>query len=229
MDRKRCSTLLNKVLKSLKHEMDIERASGFPVAGNIILALVATIAIVLAIQPANLSIAAKATIYWLLIFFLAIISINNSISREHDRGTMLLTRMLMTSGEYLTLHYLTDFTNLLAILATVTPIYVFSLGLAPAINLNTVILILCAALSLMVLIGALAHILGTAGGKRMALTPLLSLPLALPVIWIAIHNTTLVWSGHPLVISRDILFFIAFSTAIISLSYILFDLLWIDE
>ena len=169
------------------------------------------IAVSFSIGPERLEPAVTAGLLWICFFFTAVTGLSRSYLAEQERGTMLLLRLTLNStpvyfGKLLfTLFNADDYHGSLAGLCLLS--ILISIGLAAAVTTISALL--------------------TRASAQGTLSTVLSFPLILPLLFL----------GHDLLrrgadgkgidtMAMDLGLIIAYAVVVVSLSYVLLDLIW---
>lgn len=170
----------------------------------------------------------RALLLWMIIFFTAMIGLAHSFTREDERGTSLLLRL--TSN-----HSAVFFSKLIfniiffEILETViaSAFVFFHEGEISSPDIF-IITILCGGLALASAATALSAIAAKSAMKG-ALFAVISFPVLLPVLIAAIRTTAVSFERRDVSVSSEVIFFLAFSAALVSISYLIFPHIWDNE
>lgn len=185
------------------------------------------IAVSFSIGPERLEPAVTAGLLWICFFFTAVTGLSRSYLAEQERGTMLLLRLTLNS----------------------TPVYfgklLFNVTLSVGSNLAIVLLFtlfnaddyhgslggLCL-LSILISIGLAAAVttisaLLTRASAQGTLSTVLSFPLILPLLFLGHDLLSRGADGKGLdTMAIDLLLILAYAVVVVSLSYVLLDLIW---
>jgi len=193
--------------------------------GMFVVVVVSVIA--LAIGPERLSSAVVAGLILIALFFSSVTGLGRSIVGEQERGTMLLLRLTVSSTPVFFGKLL--FNLGLALLSNSLIVSLFLIlvpgawhgGLLPLFAI-TGLLSLGMAAALTIISGIIAR-----ASMRGTLAPVLSFPILLPLIFLGVDMVRRAADGKPLSVMLDMLALTAaYGGVVISLSYVLFDLLW---
>lgn len=193
--------------------------------GMFVVVVVSVIA--LAIGPERLSSAVVAGLVLIALFFSSVTGLGRSIVGEQERGTMLLLRLTVSStpvffGKLLFNTGLAILSNSLIVLLFIVLIPGAWNGDAVTLLTITFVLSLGMAAALTIISGIIAR-----ASMRGTLAPVLSFPILLPLIFMGVDMMRRAADGKPLSVMLDTLALTgAYTVVVISLSYILFDLLW---
>ncbi len=222
-------TTLTTVLAVFEKDIKSEMRSRYAISAILLFILTTITILLIGTKGEDIQAGLAAGLLWVIMFFSSMMGLSRAFVSEEERGTSFLLHLSVSSGSiyFGKLIYnilLSLILNTIALLLfflfiTNMPIEYFgifilshifgSIGIAAA---STII----------------SAIIAKANTKG-ALFPVLSFPIILPLIFIGIEATRIALegrdNGHA---ANDIQLMIAYCGIIISLSYILFDLVWKD-
>lgn len=183
-----------------------------------------------AIASAGTSLGAweRAILLWIIIFFAGIIGLAHSFTREEERGTSLFLRLTSTPAAvfFSKLIFNICFFTLLEVVI-VSAFVFFHEGEVPS-PFIFITIILGGGFALSSAATVLSAIAARSAMKG-ALFAVISFPVLLPVLIAAIRATALCFERHTISVASEMIFFLAFSGALISISYLIFPHIWNNE
>lgn len=165
-------------------------------------------------------------VYWLIIFFTAMITLPRSFISDEETGVATLIRLNTDSLSVLMGKLIYNLINIL-IMTFITGVSLFILSEIIIIQLLEFIIIsilvcICFAVASTLLSAIIAK-----SSKRTSLLPLMGFPILIPVIYLGIDVTSMAISGL-LEDCYDIIYLILYAIILLSISMILFDFIWED-
>jgi heme exporter protein B len=216
------------IIRNLKKDLKVEFRNSSALNISIAFAGISTLAISLATGGVPFSVKLQAVVLWIIMFFSAMNGLAHIFTREEEERTSLFLR-LNTSLESIFLSKLIfNFLFFLVLQAVVCPLYIFFLQIEVKSPLLFLLVIFSGGISISSATTILGAMVSKAGGKGSLFT-VISFPIILPVLWIAISATTEAMEKGDASGYSTIIFFLAFSGVIISLSFLLFRYIWIEE
>lgn len=224
--RMRLSTWINSAAAVLQKDLRVELRSRYSLNALFMFAGTTLVIISVSLMQVNLNAKALAALFWIAIFFSAVASLFNVFSREEDKGTA-QTLQLFARPAVIYVGKLLFNTLLLFILcAIITPLYLAFMNIAQA---NWGLLIVITLLGTIGLAGG-TTIIGAMVAKaavRGALFGVLSFPVLLPLLLVAIGGTEAAFAQEDWSVAADQLrLLVAYDVIVITLSLVLFDYVW---
>lgn len=217
----------NRIYTHLTKDFLVEFRNRSAVNISFAFAGIITLAVSLASGGIKLSANIQSILLWIIIFFSGMSGLAHTFIREEEEGTSLFLAIHSIPEEVYISKLLFNLVFFIFITAAVTPLYIFFMQAFPVHLLHFTLALLCGSIA----IASVSTILGAIVSKaenRGTLFTVISFPLMLPVLWIAIMTTTsCLETGAPPEI-RSILFLLAFSGVIISASYMTFKFIWME-
>jgi heme exporter protein B len=218
----------NRITSNLKKDFKIEFRNRFAINVSFSFAIISTLAISLSTGGIPLSANIHSMLFWIIMFFCAMSGLSHIFIREEEQDTSLFLRI---NSEPETIYVSKLIFNVLIFFLlqiAITPLYVFLLQVEIRSPLFFVLTVACGGLSISSSVTILAAMVAKSGGKGSLFT-VISFPIILPVLWVAISATeeSLEKSGGFDI--NNLVFLLAFSGVMIALSYILFEYIWIEE
>lgn len=217
----------NRILKHLKKDILIEFRNRSAVNISFAFAGITTIAVSLASGGIRLDAGILSILFWIILFFSGMSGLAHTFIREEEEKTTLFLAIHSAPEEVYISKLLFNLLFFTFIATVVTPLYVFFMQALPVHLPHFILTILFGSIA----IASVSTILGAIVSKaenRGTLFTVISFPLMLPVIWIAIMNTTASLETGAAPEFRSILFLLAFSGVIISASYMSFKFIWME-
>jgi len=196
----------------------------------IVLSFAITTTISSGIASAGTSIGAheRALLLWIILFFTAMIGLAHSFTREEERGTALFLRLHSSPSSVFfskLIFNICFFAFLEAITASAFVFFHEGEIASPVPFAITVMLGGFALSSASTVLSAIA----AKSSMRGALFPVISFPVLLPVLISAIRATALSFDRQDISVMSEGIFFLAFSGALISISFLIFHQIWMTE
>ena len=222
------SILARNTLSNIKKDFRVEFRNRYALNVSISFAAISTMAVSLTLGGAPISIMMQSILFWIILFFSAMNGLSHIFIREEEQGTSLFLRLNATPDVVLTSKLIFNISLFFVLQVVITPLFIFFLQMEIRSILPFIANLLAGGFALTSSTTILAAIVAKAGGRGSLFT-VISFPLTLPVLWTSI-NATLQSLEDPLYSGYgNLIFLLAFSGALISLSYILFEYIWMDE
>lgn len=220
--------MVHELLRNLVKDIRIEfrNPSGF--LTSISFAAIATIAISMVARSYPFTPLVQAILLWIIMFFAAMNSLLHIFIREYDRGTDQFLKLHASPGVIYGAKLLFN-----AVFFMMLQIVIAVLGVAfLQIEVNSPIAFIIIIIAGGIAISGTSTILSAMAAKsggRGSLFTIISFPVLLPVLWVAISATEkgLVQVGYNDM--GSVIFLLAFSGLIIALSFLLIRFVWLDE
>ena len=220
--------MLKDIARNLQKDFRIEFRNRFALNISIAFAGVSTIAISLVAGGVSFSPKVQSIMLWIIIFFSAMSGLSHIFIREEDQGTALFLRMNSSAEAVFLSKLIFNLVFFMAILIVITPLYVFFLQVDMKDILFFILSIASGGISIAATTTILAAMVAKAGGKASLFT-IISFPILLPILWISIATTSSSLETIRPVSYGNLLFLLAFSGMITTLSFLLFRFVWIEE
>jgi heme exporter protein B len=220
--------LLKDIIRNLKKDLKIEFRNSSALNISMAFAGISTLAISLATGGVPFSVKLQAVVLWIIMFFSAMNGLAHIFTREEEERTSLFLR-LNTSLESIFLSKLIfNFLFFLVLQMVVCPLYIFFLQIEVKSPFLFMLIVFSGGISISSATTILGAMVSKAGGKGSLFT-VISFPIILPVLWIAISKTSEAMGKAGASDYGTVIFFLAFSGVIISLSFLLFRYIWVEE
>ncbi|MCX7679487.1 MAG: heme exporter protein CcmB [Spirochaetes bacterium] len=191
-------------------------------------ALSTTIATAIASGGVQIGNFERSLIYWLTTFFSAMMSMSHSFTREEERGTAFFLHLIASSYAVFLSKLIFNTIFFIIIQGIITAAFLFFIeGLVASWKYFLLI-----AFSGGIALATSSTILSAIAAKsstRNALFPVIALPILLPILIAAIHATAESFENYKMLFPREIIFFLAFSLALFSISILIFPYIWNSE
>jgi len=217
--------LLTEIIKNLTKDFKIEFRNRITINISLAFAAISTLSISLTSRGIKFSPEINAILLWIIIFFSAMNGLSNIFIREEEKGTSLFL-YLNSSPETVYLSKL--FFNLLfffIIELVIVPLAIFFFQISIYDYSTFFLTIISGGIAIASSTTILAAMVSKASGKGSLFT-IISFPIVLPILWISTITTTntMIKGSQPL--GNNIVFLLAFSLALILVSYLLFKYIW---
>ena len=222
-------TTLTKIFAVLEKDVRSELRSRYAISAVLLFILTTITILLIGTKGETIESGLAAGLIWVIMFFSSMMGLARVFISEEERGTSFLLHLSVSSGSIYFGKLI--YNILLSLLLNTVAVLLFFLFIT-----NMPIELLW--------VFILSHIFGSVGiaaastiisaiiakaNTKGALFPVLSFPIILPLIFIGIEATRIsldgINSGRA---ANDIQLMIAYCGIVISLSYILFDLVWKD-
>ena len=220
--------LARNVLINIKKDFRVEFRNRYALNISISFAAISTMAVSLTSSGAPISNLMLSILFWIVLFFSAMNGLAHIFIREEEQGTSLFLRMNAAPEIVLTSKLIFNIALFFLLQIVITPLFLFFLQIQIKSILPFIINLIAGGFALTSSTTILAAIVAKAGGRGSLFT-IISFPIILPILWTSINATfqsleDAAYSGY-----GNIVFLLAFSGALISLSYMLFEYIWMDE
>lgn len=220
--------LLKALAGHLAKDFRIEFRSRYALSVSLSFALIVTIAVSLSAGGASLSRGAGAMLLWIILFFSAMGGLSHIFMREAEEGTALFLRL---HGSPSLVYFGKLAFNIAMMCANgivIAPLFIFFTGARVAAPLSLAAIVASGCLAIASSTALISAIVARAGGKGSLFT-VLSLPIALPVLWAGIGASSAAMARADAPVLAPVLFLLAFSGALVAVSYMLFEYVWTED
>lgn len=218
----------NRIIKNLKKDFLIEFRNRAAINISFAFAGITTLSVSLACGGAMLTPQIHAILFWVIIFFSGMSGLSHIFIREEEERTSLFLSLNSDPENIYMAKLMFNSVLFLCITATVTPLYLFFMQTAPASIASFIFTAAAGSFA----VSSISTILGAMVSKAQArgsLFTVISFPLIIPVLWISIELTANSLEGVAPTEWRSLLFLLAFSGVIISVSYLSFKFIWTER
>ncbi len=219
--------MVHDILRNLHKDIRIELRSPFALNVSSAFALIITIAISLASGGVPFTASVQSILLWTIIVFAAMNGLSHIFVRESEQGTALFLRISTNADAVFLSKLVYNQLFMLVIIIIVTPLFFFFLGTKPNHTGHCIAVLLTGGAAIASTTTIVAAMVARAGGRGSLFT-ILSFPLLLPVLRVAITSTAAVFDKEPPGPGGAI-FLLAFSGFISVISFLLFRVIWSDE
>lgn len=217
----------NRIIKNLKKDFLIEFRNRAAINISFAFAGITTLSVSLACGGAKLSPQIHAILFWIIIFFSGMSGLAHIFIREEEEKTALFLALNSDPENIYISKLIFNTTLFLCITAVVAPLYLFFMQTAPVYIISFILTAAAGSIA----ISSISTILGAIVSRAQArgsLFTVISFPLLIPVLWISIGLTADSLEGGAPPEWRSILFLLAFSGVIVSVSYLTFKFIWTE-
>lgn len=217
----------SRILKNIKKDFLIEFRNRSAINISFAFAGITTLSVSLVAAGTPFSAVVNAIIFWIILFFSAMSGLAHIFIREEEEKNSLFLSLFYSPEEIYISKLIFNIILFLSISAIVTFLYLFFLQVIPVYR----ILFFLTVLSGSIAIASVTTILGamvSKAGSGSSLFTVISFPVLLPVLWTAISLTAFSFSGDGVPEYRNIVFLLAFSGVIVSVSYLSFKFIWTE-
>ncbi|MDY6934493.1 MAG: heme exporter protein CcmB [Spirochaetota bacterium] len=222
------SILASSVVSNLQKDFRIEFRNRYALNVSISFAIISTLAISLSSGGIPISNKMQSVLFWIILFFSAMNGLSHIFIREEEQGTSLFLRLNAKPEVVLTSKLLFNISLFFLLQVVVTPLFIFFLQMNILSPITFVFTIGAGGFAISSSTTILAAIVAKAGGRGSLFT-IISFPIVLPILWISINSTTRSLEVAKYTGYENLVFLLAFSAAIIALSFIIFEYIWMDE
>ncbi len=218
--------MLDAIAGNLLKDFRIEFRRRFALNIALSFAAITTLAVSLTAGGVRLAAQTQAMLFWIILFFSAMNGLAHVFTREEEEGTALFLRVTSPAAAVYTAKLLFNIAVIFIIAAVISPLYAFFLNVEVASPSAFAAATCAGCLAIASSTTVLAAIVAKAG-SRGSLFTIISFPVVLPPLWIAIGATRAAIAGNT--VAEGVVFLLAFSGALIAVSYMLFGHIWIEE
>jgi heme exporter protein B len=220
--------LVREIIRNIRKDLCVDLREKSAVNIAFAFAFISTLAVSLVAGGAALGARERALLFWLIMFFSAMSGLSHIFVREEERGTSLFLRLSSGPHAVLTAKLLFNMVFFLALQTVIAPLFVFFMEGSVASPAGFALSVLAGGAALASSATVLSA-MAAKSGARGALFTVISFPIMLPVLMTAAGATaaSLETPGH--LAGRETVFLLAFSGAMIAVSYLVFEYIWIDE
>jgi heme exporter protein B len=220
--------LIKSVFIQLRKDLTVEFRQHFALNVAVSFAAIVTISIGLSAGGIALSGRVHALLFWVILFFSAMNGLSHVFIREEEEETALFLRTLSPPEAVYAAKLVFNSLVLLAIGSIIAPLYIIFMGMEVRSPLSFALLLAAGCMAIASSTTLTGAMVAKAGGKG-ALFTILSFPAVLPVLWVSMKATALILTKRTAADSEALLFLLAFSIALIAVSYVLFEYVWAEE
>ena len=217
----------SRILNNIKKDFLIEFRNRSAVNISFAFAGITTLSVSLAAGGAPFTPVVHAIIFWIILFFSAMSGLAHIFIREEEEKNSLFLSLYYSPEEIYLSKLVFNIILFLSISVIVTALYLFFLQVFPVYPLLFILTVLSGCFAIASITTILGAIVSKAGSGSSLFT-VISFPILLPVLWTAISLTSVSIDGSGVQEYRNIVFLLAFSGVIISVSYLTFKFIWTE-
>lgn len=222
------STLVISIFRNLRKDFHVEFRNRYALNVSISFAIISTMAISLSSGGVPISMRMQSVIFWIILFFSAMNGLSYIFIREEEQGTSLFLRLNVRPEVILLSKLIFNISLFFLLQIIITPLFIFFLQMEVKSPFAFLAIVVSGGFAIASSTTILAAIVAKAGGRGSLFT-IISFPVVLPILWISIDATYKILEDSEYYVYENLLFLLAFSSAIIALSFILFEYIWIEE
>ncbi len=219
--------MVHNVIRNLEKDIRVELRNPFALNVSSAFAVIITVAISLATGGAPFTATVQSVLLWTIIVFAAMNGLSHIFVREADQGTALFLRVSADADSIFLSKLIYNQIFMALVIAIVTPLFLFFLGTNPNHAGLYIAVLFAGGAAIASTTTIVAAMVAKAGGRGSLFT-ILSFPLLLPVLRVAIASTAATFDKGPPGPGGAI-FLLAFSGFISVISFLLFRFVWSDE
>jgi heme exporter protein B len=219
--------LNSRILNNIKKDFLIEFRNRSAVNISFAFAGITTLSVSLAAGGIPFTPLVHAIIFWIILFFSAMSGLAHIFIREEEEKTSLFLSLNYSPEEIYISKLIFNIVLFLSISVIVTTLNLFFLQVFPVYLILFILTVLSGSFA----IASVTTILGamvSKAGSGSSLFTVISFPILLPVLWTAISLTSISIDGVGVPEYRNIIFLLAFSGVIVSVSYLSFKFIWTE-
>ncbi len=217
----------NRILSNIKKDFLIESRNRSAINISFAFAGITTLSVSLAAGGSSFSPAVNAIIFWIILFFSAMSGLAHIFIREEEEKTSLFLSLCFSPEEIYLSKLIFNIIIFLIISAIVTVLYLFFLQIFPANIFFFILTVISGSIAIATVTTILGAIVSKAGSGSSLFT-VISFPILLPVLWTSINLTTVSIDSTVVPEYKSIVFLLAFSGVIVSVSYLTFKFIWTE-
>ena len=217
----------SRILKNIKKDFLIEFRNRSAVNISFAFAGITTLSVSLVAGGTPFPPVVHAIIFWIILFFSAMSGLAHIFIREEEEKNSLFLSLYYTPEEIYISKLIFNVVLFLSISVIVTFLYLFFLQVLPSYKFLFFLTVVSGSIA----IASVTTILGamvSKAGSGSSLFTVISFPVLLPVLWTAISLTSVSIDGSGVQEYRNIIFLLAFSGVIVSVSYLSFKFIWTE-
>ncbi len=218
----------SRLFKNLRKDFLIEFRNRSAMNISFAFAGITTLSVSLACGGASLTPQIHSVLLWIIIFFSGMSGLSHIFIREEEERTSLFLALHSDAENIYLSKLIFNIILFACITALVTPLYLFFMQVMPVYRLYFILTASAGSLA----VASITTILGAMVAKaesRGSLFTVISFPVMIPVLWISIQLTSDSLEGGSPPELRSLLFLLAFSGVIISVSYLTFKFIWTEQ
>lgn len=219
--------MVRDIIRNLQKDIRVELRSPFALNVSSAFAVIITVSISLASGGIPFTITVQSMLLWTIIVFAAMNGLSHIFVRETEQGTALFLRVSTGADSIFLSKLIYNQVFMALIITIVTPLFLFFLGMSPRHIGHFIAVLFAGGTAIASTTTIVAAMVAKAGGRGSLFT-ILSFPLMLPILRVAIISTAAALdTGTPS--PGGAVFLLAFSGFISVISFLLFRFIWSDE
>ncbi len=219
--------LVRDIVRSLKKDILIETRNRIALNLTISFAVITTLSLSLVAAGVPFSPRVQAILLWLVMFFSAMSGLSFTFVREIEQGTDLFLRLHVSAESIFISKLVFNIMFFFMTQGVIAPLFIIFLQ----VRVHAVPLfigsLLTGGFAVAAVTTILAAMVARAGGKGSLFTAI-SFPVMVPVLWTLISTTETTLTAGSAVPANNLLFLLAFSGAVVAISFLLFPIIWLD-
>lgn len=209
-------------------DVTCEFRTRYAVNAIVLFAVTTLLAVSFAIGGVGVTPAIQASLLWVIIYFSALSGLSRSFVREEESRTASALRLSAAPGAVFGGKLIFNIVMLGALELVIVPLYVGMMGVEVSVWSLFVLVMVCGSLGLAVAATVVAAIVSRANAKG-ALFAVLSFPILLPMLVVAINGTKAALSGSGFGSGADDLkLLVSFTGIMFVVSAVVFKFVWED-
>ncbi len=220
--------MVREVARNIRKDLLIEFRSRASFSISLAFAAISTLAISLVSGGAPFSALVHAVLFWLILFFSAMNGLAHIFIREEEEGTSLFLGLHASPDAIFLGKLVFNILFFIVLQAVITPLFLFFLQIVPARPGHFIAITAAGGIALASTTTLLGAMVARAGAKGSLFT-VISFPVTLPVLWVAIAESAAALQQQGRVSEGNIVFLLAFSGLVVAISLVLFRAVWNSE
>jgi len=220
--------LVNELFRNITKDFSIEFKNPSTLVTSLSFAAIATISISLVSRSYQFSPFIQSILLWLIMFFAGMNSLLHIFIREVDHGNELFLKLNSSAFSVYFSKLIFNCVLFLFLQIIITPLGIAFLQFSIQSQFFFIAIIMCGGFAISGTTTVLSAIVARSGGRGSLFT-IISFPVLLPVLWVAISSTEKALGQSGFWDSESLVFLLAFSGMIIALSFLLIRFIWLDE
>ncbi len=202
--------MINDIIRNLKKDFLIEFRNRFALNISLAFAGITTLAISLAAGGIPFTPKVQSIIIWIIMFFSAMSGLSHIFIREEEENTSIFLKLNSSAETVYISKLIFNLLFFLIIQSIISPLYIFFLQIDVKSPLLFILTVFSGGVSISSSTTFLAAMVSKAGNKGSLFT-VISFPILLPALWVAISSTTNSFQTANYPDYGNILFLLAFS------------------
>ena len=220
--------MAGEIIRNLVKDVRIEFRNPSAISVALAFACITTLVVSMSSGGIPFSPMIQAILMWIVLFFSAMNGLLHVFTREEEEQTALFLRLNILPESVYISKLLFNMGFFLVMEAVVCPLYVFFINVTIQHTGLFILTVLCGGIAISSATTMLAAMVAKAGGKGSLFT-IIAFPIVLPVLWVCISTTVTSLDRSAVVTMNNIFFLLAFSGAIVAISFLLFKYVWLEQ